>query len=53
MLRGFNYNNVITVGFLNEDVKENLSHYKAKFDILILNDSSLNYVSKLLKELAR
>lgn len=52
MLEGFNYNNVITVGFLNENVKQNLSHYQAKFDVLILNDSSLNYVNKLLKELA-
>jgi len=52
MLEGFNYNNVITVGFLNEDVKKNLPHYQDKFDVLILNDSSFDYVNNLLKELA-
>jgi len=51
MLEGFNYEYVIAVGFLNEDVKKNLPHYQGKFDVLILNDSSLDYVNKLLKEL--
>lgn len=53
MLDGFNYNNVITIGFLNKNIKASLPHYQTKFDVLILNDSSLNYVNKLLKELAR
>jgi 5'-nucleotidase len=53
MLEGFNYKNVITVGFLSEKVKQSLPHYRTKFDILILNDDSLNYVNKLLKELIR
>ena len=51
MIKGFDYENIIKVGFLNKNVKENLKRYKNNFDIVILNDSDLFYVNKLLKEL--
>jgi len=51
MVEGFDYDNIIKIGFLNSKVKENLESYKKAFDVVILNDSSMDYVNKLLKEL--
>lgn len=51
MIEGFKYDNLIKIGFLNESIKENLGEYKKAFDILILNDSSMDYVNLLLKEI--
>ena len=51
MIKGFNFENLIKIGFLNEKVKENLNEYKKVYDILILNDSSMEFVNKLLREL--
>lgn len=51
MIENFKYRNLIKIGFLNENVKENLENYKKTFDILILNDSSFKYVNSLLKEI--
>ena len=42
---------IIKVGFLNEDIEKNLEEYKKHFDILILNDGPLDFVNELLKEL--
>jgi len=49
MVEGFDYENIIKIGFLNEKVEENLDNYKKTFDVVILNDGSLNFVNKLLK----
>lgn len=51
MIRGFDYDNIIKVGFLNKNVEENLENYKKNYDILILNDSDIFFVNELLKEL--
>ena len=51
MVEGFNYNNLIKIGFLNDDVNKNLPYYKQNYDILILNDSGMGYVNGLLREL--
>lgn len=51
MVKGFDYDNLITIGFLNENVEENLEHYKKNYDVVILNDSSMDYVNKILKEM--
>ena len=53
MIAGFNYDNLIKIGFLNEKIDENLEEYKKIYDILILNDSSINYSNKLLKEIIK
>lgn len=53
MVAGFDYENLITVGFLNENVEENLERYRQNFDITILNDPSITYVSELLKEMIK
>ena len=51
MVEGFDYNNLIKIGFLNESIEENLKYYKKAYDILILNDFDMKYVSNLLREI--
>lgn len=51
MINGFDYDNLIKIGFLNENVKENLEEYKKNYDVVILNDSSMEYVNDLLNEI--
>lgn len=51
MVKGFDYNNLIKIGFLDENVEENLESFKANYDVLMLNDSSMNYINKLLREI--
>jgi len=50
MIEGFGYNNLIKIGFLNENIEENLEYYKRNYDVIILNDSSMDYVNSLLRE---
>ncbi|MBU1349747.1 hypothetical protein KJ978_03455, partial [Patescibacteria group bacterium] len=47
----FDYDNLIKIGFLNENVKENLEEYKKNYDVVILNDGSMEYVNDLLNEI--
>ncbi len=51
MAQGFDFENLIKIGFLNENIGENLEKYKENFDIVILNDQPLDYVNQLLKEI--
>jgi len=51
MIEGFGYHHLIKIGFLNKEVKKNLKRYRKNYDVLILNDSSMDYVNKLLKEI--
>ncbi len=51
MVSDLNTNLIIKIGFLNEDVENKLELYKSKFDVVITNDGSMNYVNKLLDEL--
>ncbi|MBW6461677.1 MAG: hypothetical protein K0B07_01360 [DPANN group archaeon] len=53
MVSGFNYDNIIKVGFLNENQKNNLELYKKMFDIVILNDSGMDAVNNLLKDILK
>ena len=53
MIKGFDYDNLIKIGFLNENVEENLEQYKKSYDVLILNDFSMDYVNELLKEIIK
>ena len=51
MIAGFDYDNLIKIGFLNENIEENIESYKQKYDILILNDSSAEFIVNLLQEI--
>lgn|SRR3989344_2087550 len=51
MIKEFNYKNLIKIGFLNDEVKDNIEKYERNFDVVISNDSPMEYVNQLLKEL--
>jgi len=51
MIKGFPYNNLIKIGFLNENVSENLEEFKKNYDVIILNDSDMDYVNEILKNI--
>ncbi|MFA5188617.1 MAG: haloacid dehalogenase-like hydrolase [Patescibacteria group bacterium] len=51
MIEGFDYDNLIKIGFLNENVEGNLPEFKKKFDVIIENDGDMDFVNDLLKEI--
>jgi HAD superfamily hydrolase (TIGR01544 family) len=51
MVQGLDYKNLIKIGFLNENEKENLERYKRNFDIVILHDGSMRYINGLLRDI--
>ncbi len=53
MIKGFDYVNLIRMGFLNYQDEENLEDYKKAYDVVILNDSSMDYVNGLLKKIIK
>jgi len=50
MIEGFDYDNLIKIGFMNEDPKENLAHYKKAYDVVITGDGNMDFVNDLVKE---
>lgn len=53
MVAGFDYDNIIKIGFLNENVEENLEKYKSAYDVIILNDWTMEYVNRLAREIIK
>jgi len=51
MIIGFDYDNLIKVGFLNENIEERLENYQDNFNVVITNDSSMEFINNLFKEL--
>jgi len=51
MSDGFDAENIIKVGFLNEKVEENLEHYKKLFDVVLLDDPPFDFVVELIKDI--
>jgi len=51
MIYGFEYDNLIKIGFLNENVEENLENFKNNFDVILLGDPGMDYINSLIKEL--
>ena len=49
----FYHNNLIKIGFLNENVEENLEPFKKDYDVLILNDSGMDFVNNLIEEIVK
>lgn len=53
MSDGFPAEKILKVGFLNENTKENLDHYKKLFDVILLNDPPFDFVLDLIKEIVQ
>jgi 5'-nucleotidase len=51
MVEGFDYKNLLKIGFLNEKVEENLEKFKKTFDVVLLGDPGMEYINNLLKEM--
>ncbi|MFA4953498.1 MAG: hypothetical protein WC584_04710 [Candidatus Pacearchaeota archaeon] len=51
MIEGFNYDNLIKIGFYNDDEEGDLKDYKKNFDVILTGDQDFNYVNKLVKKL--
>jgi 5'-nucleotidase len=51
MTEGIKFDTILKIGFLNERVEENLEDYKKAFDVIILNDGTMNFVNKLIREI--
>lgn len=50
MAEGFDYENLIKIGFLNENKEEMLPYFKERYDVILADDASMNFVNGLLKE---
>lgn len=51
MVEGFQYENLVSVGFLNEEVDANLPGFRKSYDVIILNDSYMSYVDRLARRM--
>ncbi len=51
MVQGFEYDHLLSVGFLNDKVGENIERYQKTFDVVITNDGSMQCVNELLQEI--
>lgn len=51
MIEGFDYDNLIKIGFLNENVEENMETYKKLYDVVILGDPGIDFVDNLVHEI--
>lgn len=53
MAEGFPYENIIKIGFLNENIEERLEEYKKNFDVVITHDEDMKFINKLIKEITK
>lgn len=51
MIEGFNYDNLLKIGFLNFDFDKLRDDYKKNFDIILEGDGNFNEVNALIREL--
>jgi 5'-nucleotidase len=48
MVDGFDYDKLIKIGFLNDNIKERIENYEKVYDVIILNDGSMQFINNLL-----
>jgi len=51
MITGFEYDNLIKIGFLSENTEKDMESYKEFFDVVITNESSMKFLNNLLNSL--
>jgi 5'-nucleotidase len=49
MVEGFSYDNLLKIGFWNDQTKEREKAYREKYDVLVTNDASLDFVNRFLR----
>ena len=53
MVEGFDYDNLLKIGFLNANEDELRPSFQENFDVIVQNDSDFNYVSSLIKGIVK
>lgn len=51
MIDGFEYDNLLKVGFLNENVEENMEAFRKLYDVIILGDPGMDFVDSFVREI--
>lgn len=51
MIEGFDYRNLLKIGFLNENMEESLEIFKKTFDVVLTGDPGMDYTNNLLGEM--
>lgn len=51
MITGFEYDNLIKIGFLNYEMEQNLESFKQNFDVIIQNDGGMDFINELMSEI--
>ncbi len=51
MIDGFEYDNLLKIGFLNENVEENMEVFKKLYDVVILGDPGMDFVDSFVREI--
>lgn len=51
MIEGFDFQNLIKIGFLNEDIDKQIDSYKKEYDVIVLDDGNMDFVTNLLKNI--
>lgn len=51
MITGFDYDNLIKIGFLNKMEEKQLAKFEEIYDVVIIGDDSAEYVAELMKEI--
>lgn len=53
MIEGFDYDNLIKIGFLNEEVNKQSEIYNHHYDVVILDDSSMKFINEFLMKVVK
>jgi len=53
MIEGFDYDNLIKIGFLNENVDERLKLFKEHFDVVLTGDQDFSFINSLIQEIVK
>ena len=51
MIDGFEYDHLISIGFLDSDEEKDMEAFKKVYDVVITNDGDFTYINSLLKEI--
>jgi len=51
MVTGFDYDNLLKIGFLNERAADNLEDFKRAYDVIILGDGSFAFINQLFRDI--
>ncbi|NVP17199.1 hypothetical protein HUU51_00605 [Candidatus Gracilibacteria bacterium] len=48
MIAGFDYDNLLKIGFLNDNIDELLEEYKKNYDVVIVGDGDFEFINEIL-----